>query len=472
MENRIISKITLLIAIIVIGLTSCSSFSSSNSLSQPNLYQRADPHLYNTALWEGSSSLVWEKLHRLSSARLAEMQNKTDDPTKMGWIQLASISKRNSTNNQELVRELVAWREKHPVHPANQLLPNAQTLGALINASPPQHIAILLPQTGTYGSAGALVREGFLNAYYANLPNVVNQNIKFYDTSQTTNLASLYQQAVSEGADFVIGPLTKEEVGRLGGSTSFHIPTLTLNYNEVRKQSSRNLFEYGLLPEDEAIQLADRALQAGHLNAIIIAPQNSWGKRMVSAFARRWQIHGGSIKDTWFFTANANFNNEVAHLLNVNPNTDKQLMRVDNHKSVLEQQRRHDFDVIFLFSPPKEARTIVASLRYYYTGDIPIYAPSSVYSGKPNPTKDADLNGVIVCDIPWTMKKINSSGNNAQSERLYAVGQDAYLLSQTLNRLKELPHFPIYGSTGALTLSTDHQIHRRLPCNMMRNGLL
>jgi len=90
-------------------------------------------------------------------------------------------------------------------------------------------------------------------------------------------------------------------------------------------------------------------------------------------------------------------------------------------------------------------------------------------SGRPNPAKDVDLNGVIVCDIPWNRQ---GSRDESSSNRLYAVGQDAYLLSQNLSRLAEIPSFPVYGSTGALFLSPQNQIHRRIPCTAIHNGLL
>ncbi|TAK78445.1 MAG: penicillin-binding protein activator, partial [Gammaproteobacteria bacterium] len=265
-----------------------------------------------------------------------------------------------------------------------------------------------------------------------------------------------YQKALSEGADFVIGPLTKEDVQALNRSGSFSVPTLALNYTDISWGSlPTNFYEFGLLPEDEVTQMVTRARSSGS-HAIIIAPNTTWGKRLVSAFSNRWQSAGGSIQDTWYYAANTNFNQDIAHLLNVNPDTDS-------------AQRRHDFDVIFLFAQPQEAHLIVPLLRYYYANNVPIYATSSVYSGTPNPAKDMDLNGVIVCDTPSSRQ---AAQGGASSNRLSAVGQDAYLLSQTLPRLSELPNFPMYGATGALILSSNHQIHRHVPCTMIQNGLL
>jgi hypothetical protein len=394
------------------------------------------------------------------------MQSNLDDPVKRAWIQLALINKRNSTNTPQLVRELLAWREQNPNHPANQLLPDNSTLDRLLTMPPPSKIAVLLPLQGSYGSSGQAVREGFLNAYYKNMSKVGKQTVKFYDTSTTQDIAALHQHAMLEGADFVVGPLTKSNVQQLSQTGPFTYPILALNYTDTRSLPA-NFYEYGLLPEDEVTQVADRARQRGLSRAIIIAPQSAWGNRLVTAFSNRWQAAGGKIQQTWYYTKQTNFNAEIAGLLNVNPNADKDLMKTNNDKTVLEQQRRQDFDVIFLFAQPQEARTIVPLLRYYYANNVPIYATSAVQSST-HANNDVDLNGVTVCDIP------NAGGGNdgMSSNRLYAVGQDAYLLSQALERLIMLPNFSIYGTTGALTLSPSHQIHRRLPCTTIQNGAM
>lgn len=139
-------------------------------------------------------------------------------------------------------------------------------------------------------------------------------------------------------------------------------------------------------------------------------------------------------------------------------------MKTDNNKTTLELQRRQDFDVIFMLAEPKSARAIVPLLRFYYAENIPIYSTSVIYSGSPNPQKDTDLNGVIFADTPWTLKMASNTN------RMYAVGRDAYLISNGLLRLTQLPNFPLYATTGALTLNSNHQIYRRLPWTKIENG--
>lgn len=461
MDKRILPNLIVMIAVIM--LTGCSSTSSISTSGMPSSARTTSAADYNTPLWQGNAADIWEKLQRISPSRLASLENQTTDPDKRAWLQLALISKQKNINTQQLANALMAWREHNPNHQGNQLIPDNHTLNQLESQPQPKQIAILLPQSGTYAASGRAVREGFLNSYYAGLSKAGKQNVKFYDTAQTQNMTGLYQQAFNDGADFIVGPILKDNVQQLS-SGSFTIPVLALNYTDVNWSLPSHFYEYGLLPEDEAAQIADRAHEAGHSRAIIIAPKNAWGNRMVAAFTPRWQADGGSVQDSWYYTPGGNYNKEVAQLMKVNP--------VDGRQPGT-QQRRQDFDVIFLFSQPQDSHAIVPMLRYYYVGNVPIYATSAVYSGKPNPTRDVDLNGVIICDIPWSMRVAQSaSGDSVQSDRLYAVGQDAYMLSQSMQRFSQLPNFPIYGKTGALVMSSTHQIHRRLPCVPVRNGLI
>ena len=64
-------------------------------------------------------------------------------------------------------------------------------------------------------------------------------------------------------------------------------------------------------------------------------------------------------------------------------------------------RRRHDVDAIFLSGYPQSTRLLNPQLRFYRASRIPVYATPHIYSGRPNPAQDIDLNGISFCDIPW-----------------------------------------------------------------------
>lgn len=446
---------------LIIGLLSICLLSSCTLFNRSDSYEKIG-HLtknkrHHTNMWAENPNTLWQSVQVASSKELMTLRNEITDPTKIAWIELALINKQFSNNTKRLSQKLLAWRQAYPNHPGNRLMPNNEVLYRLSEPSAPKHIALLLPQTGKQGLLAKRIKTGFLKAFYRGQVLNQNQRISFYNTTSSDQIKNLYQKVIDDGADFIVGPLSKEKVETLAITKGKAIPILALNYtpNRFQPYTSKNLFEFGLLPEDEIEQIASRAQMAGKNQAFIIAPRNQFGRRIAKAFESAWEEKGGTIIKTWYFAQDINFNQVIPRLF-------------DNQNN---NQKEVDFDVIFLFAEPKEARLIVPLLRYYYTNDISIYAASSIYSGKPDPSKDLDLNGITICDIPAHIRT-NLSKKKNLSSRLYAVGQDAYLLSQNLKRLVLLPHFPIYGRTGALMIAPSQKIHRRLPCATIQNGLV
>lgn len=426
-----------------------------------------EPDIAHHSVWVDEPAAIWQQLQHLSSAQLMALQQAEHTSEQEGWLRLALINKQYSADTAAFTNALQNWRITYPAHPAAHLIPSSETLSHIATDSNVKQIAVLLPLQGSYGKFGQRIKQGLLSAYYANMQKD-KKIIKFYDTSQTQNLTDLYNKAITDGADFVIGPLTKQEVHQFKHIEQFKVPTLALNYLDNNPASIENFYEFGLLPEDEITQMAYRAHDAGLSKAIIIAPDSGWGKKTSETFLTYWRTAGGNVQDIYYYSNHANFADDIAHLLQIDAKEDKELMHEANDKEILEDQRRQDFDVIFLFASPDKSRLIVPILRYNYVSNVPIYAPSSVLNTKFNPVKDADLAGLFICDIPGNPSE--KQNNQHANDRLQAVGQDAYLLSQSLTRLRQIPAFPIYGATGALSLSENHLIHRSVPCHALKTS--
>ncbi|MFL9708794.1 penicillin-binding protein activator, partial [Aeromonas veronii] len=98
------------------------------------------------------------------------------------------------------------WKRSIPQHPALTAMPAG--LGQLLSTelSVPLQAAVLLPLSGNLASQGQAIQYGILMSYKQSGSEL---KVKFYDT-QSKGIAPLYQQAVAEGADMIIGPLLKE----------------------------------------------------------------------------------------------------------------------------------------------------------------------------------------------------------------------------------------------------------------------
>ncbi len=474
-KNNFILRLSLLVLLTLSGCSSEPTF-MTNVLNHTSLSSASERHTVlsfdDPSYWQRSPATIWANIQEVSLPQL-QASTTNSNPDAAAWIKLAIISKENSDNTTQLINQLNAWRKENPNHPGNQLFPSDSSLSALQSATP-KRIALLLPLEGQYGVEGAAIRDGFMGAYFAEHSKTnTEQTISFYDTSKNPNIVSLYQEAISKGADVVIGPLLKSDVQQIRNAGNFPVPTIALNYSDSGSLPN-NFYEFGLSQIDEAKQVADKAWQTGMSRALIIAPQSEWGQRVSKNVIAKWQENGGTITDSLYFNEQTKLSKAIARLLKVNPRTDFDKENKNKDMAALEQQRRQDFDVVFLIAPPQSAREIVPLLRFYYVTKPPIYATSSVYSGAPSPEKDTDLNGVIFTDTPWTLNSATTSPSSVDTHvntnRLFAVGKDAYLISTDLQRFTTLPNFPIYGATGALTLTSQHQFYRRLPWAQFHEG--
>ena len=232
--------------------------------------------------------------------------------------------------------------------------------------------------------------------------------------------------------------------------------------------------------------MARLAWREGYTQSIALLPESKWGERVYAAFIDEWLQLGGEILDTQRYDATqADHGKMISSSLNLDNSKARrqQLARHLGMKLEFEPRRRQDVDFIFLIASPKQARLIRPQLRFYRASSLPVYATSRVYSGQPNAAQDADMNGIIFCDMPWTLEKDGSWRHLQQTindfwpaeasryGRLYALGIDAYRLVPYLGKTNPGMFGAYRGVTGNLTLTNQGHISRTLRCAEFRNGL-
>ncbi|CCD07247.1 Penicillin-binding protein activator LpoA precursor [Legionella pneumophila] len=417
------------------------------------------------ALWLTLTSLPQEELNTmaLEAVNKSEMQ---------GWLQLAVISRKYRNNSKSLLAALDQWQMHFSNHPANEILPNPldSISGKLL--APPKQVALLLPLSGSLSGPGNAIREGFMAAYKANRGDE-STKIKVYDTSKG-DITNTYRQAISDGAEYVVGPLTKTQVATIA-SMEHPVPTLLLNDTDASTQN--NSYSLGLSPVNEAIQVAIKARSKGYKKALIIAPNNAWGNEVTKAFISQWNEDGGHIVDSLRYEAKQDLNKSMKDFLQItnSQEREKKLKQVLGYNFQSTTSRRQDFDMIFLLAYPSKARQIMPLLKYYYAGDVPVYATSSVYGGSANALKDKDLDGIIFCDMPWVFSHQMGTKNWPEQfnsyNRLYALGVDSYTLATQLNQLILFPADGSNDSTGILYLKPTQQVARVLEWGQFKQGL-
>ncbi len=415
---------------------------------------------------------LWLTLTRIPQAQLNSLAAKASNQSVLqGWIQLALISRKYRDNPKSLLAALEQWQSQYNSHPANHILPSPLDSIANKMRARPKQVALLLPLSGALQGPGTAVRDGFMAAYKS---SETSMQVKTYDTNKG-DVASLYQNAINEGADYVVGPLIKSQVAAVA-ALSHPIPTLLLNDADTSIQENSYLF--GLSPANEATQVAIRAKNKGYSRALIIAPGNEWGKEITKAFSQQWQKSGGRVVDTFSYAPNDDLNKKMKDFLQISNSQqrEKKLRELLGQKIQPVISRRQDFDMIFLLAYPSKARQIMPLLNYYYAGDVPVYATASVYGGSANPLKDKDLDGIIFCDIPWVFSHQAGTRNWPEQfnsyNRLYALGMDSYTLATQLNQLMLFPADQSHNGEGILYLKPSQQVARVLEWGQFRQGLV
>ena len=411
---------------------------------------------------------LWLTLITLPEADLKRLKVDKDKETELhAWLQLVAISKKTYANTQDMLADIEQWKSRFPDHPGQYILSTGLSEANHDAFSNPKHIALLLPLTGPLAGPGAAIKDGFMAGV---APDV---NVRLYDT-EGVQINALYQQVIADGADYVVGPLSKAQVARVA-VMEHPVPTLLLN--DAEGLATEHAYPFGLSPIHEAKQVAIKAIQDGRSRALVIAPAGAWGDEIATAFASQWRRHGGAVVGALSYEEKDDMNAIMRDFLGISAceRRGKELKQWLGQHIELPLVRRQDFDMIFLLAYPSKARQIMPLLNYYYAGDVPVYATSSVYTGSVDAKKDKDLNGIIFCDMPWVFEHQMGHKNWPEQlnsyNRLYALGKESYALSTRLDQLLMFNALGVGEDEGVLYLSPSRQVKRVLSWGQFKEGL-
>jgi uncharacterized protein len=388
------------------------------------------------------------------------------DPIVVGWLDLGPIAVALARDPMRATAALAGWKRQFPQHPANDVLAATSTQIAAATEFPDQ-IALLLPLSGRAEAVGVAVRDGFIAAYLEQDP-ASRPRLRIYDVAAAT-VSGAYSQAIADGAGFIVGPLTKEDVAAVAPLSGGRTPVLALNFLADSISPPRNFYQFALSPEDEARSVARRVVADGRRNGVAIVPANDWGNRVAAAFADELTLLGGSVLDSQRYdTSQVDFSDVIKQALQV--------------RAVKGEPTTHRTDAAFVFvaaGSPGTARQILPQLKFHYAGDVPVYSTSDSF--EPDATANSDLDGMLFADMPWMIAndpvtaqirdgvRAAWPARTARRDRLYAFGFDAYRLVPAL-RSKTSAAADIAGVTGKLHLDEHNRIRRELDWTQIRNG--
>jgi outer membrane PBP1 activator LpoA protein len=268
--------------------------------------------------------------------------------------------------------------------------------------------------------------------------------IVYSTTGDTQGIVQAYEQAVRDGARVIIGPLTRDGVSAVAESTIVAVPTVTLNVPDASITLPRQMYVFGLQIETEAEQVARLAFTHGGRKVLLVVSQSALSQRIARAFAQQWKALKGDISDEFIYSTEA--------------------LALASLRDLLDTTAA---DVAFLAVNAPRARFI----RAYLGTQFPIYATSLVYASSADKLELYDLDGVRFMDMPWLLQEDHPAvmtylrapldSSALDEERFYALGIDAYRISQSLlDNSAEVP--TIDGVTGLISLDQQQRFTHQL----------
>ncbi|MDE2305406.1 MAG: penicillin-binding protein activator [Gammaproteobacteria bacterium] len=347
------------------------------------------------------------------------------------------------------------------------LVPGAATPTGVI-AQFPRRIALLLPLSGPTAAAAAAIRDGFVAAWLQQDP-AARPDVRIYDVAATP-LPAAYDAAVADGADFVVGPLTKQSVDALVPLANGRLPVLALNYLPDGMHAPRQFYQFALHPEDEARSVAKRLIADGHPRGVVMVPDGDWGTRVANAFSSELTGLGGAVLALAHYDpTQVDFSDIIRSELQVHEARGE----VPSH--------RPDASFVFVAGPPQITRLVMPQLKFHFAGDLPVYSMPDGYA--PDTLANADIDHMFFPDMPWMVGSdpatvaVRDAIHSAwpalatRFDRLYAFGFDAYRLVPALRSGYFDGGAPLAGVTGALSLDRDGRIHRALVWARIQDGI-
>lgn len=443
------------------------------------------------------TAAIWRNLSSLPVFDLDRNALTARSPAAKAWWLLARDINAALTGRDQL-RLWHQWRADHPRHGAARFPPPA-----LVRIPPdPMKVALFVPLSGPFGSAGEAVRDGFLAAYlYA---STGQQHIRIYDTG-AISVEAAYEQALGQGADVIVGPLQKPLVATLADLAP-DVPVIALNHleedpeagqpkppnaspepnpNDGKSPRSRepgpaeggggHLVQLSLAVEDQAEAIA-LALAADGIERVVLFDNPArWSVRARARFEA--ELEGIEVVGFGTFRTVEDVTAIVGDALHIAASHARAaaIEQLLGTSFEFAPRRRDDVDAIVALVDADELKSLKPALDFHFARDLPVYVPSTAIDG----TGLDRLEGVRVCAIPW---RLHPSGL-AESVRaafpashgtyaaLFALGVDGFRLANQLRRLTDR-EAPISGSTGMLTLGEHGRIQRELVWARVTRGRL
>ncbi len=459
-------------------------FQKNDPVRAVNLYLQLEESLTDARDIDASRRRLWAGLLVSNPQVMRTASQITSSELIRGWLSLGALAVATGQQGIGWSNGLIGWRADYPAHPAGSII-DTLDFREPGTFDYPRQVALLLPLSGNTGSLGDAIQNGFFAAYYRNNAGLGDtQQVRVYDVVRLGGAQAAYEEALADGAEFVVGPLLRNSVTALAGRGVLPVPMLTLNYLPENIERPPGMYQFALSPEDEARTAAQRAILDGRTRGLALVPNSDWGRRLLTSFTSEYEMLGGTLLEYRYYQpTDQDFSFEIQNLMGLALSVQRyQRLRANLGGGLqFDPRRRADAEFVFLAADAPVGRLLKSQLKFHYSGDLPVYSTSRIYAldGRSN----SDLNGVGFADTPWTIApqpriadlpatfgEFWPEQQTLLQSRLHAMGYDAYLLINELYASDGLTIAALDGATGRLFLDESGRVRRQLPWAEFRSG--
>ena len=194
--------------------------------------------------------------------------------------------------------------------------PMAQKPGEAVNANAAVgegqvRVALILPLSGQGNAAAA--GQSMKNAAEMALAEFKSPNIQLLvkdDGGTVQGAQAGAQQAISEGAEIIIGPLFAQSVSAVGQvARSSNIPVIAFSTDV--SVAARGVYLLSFLPETDVRRIVDFSVARGKRSFAALLPDNAYGTVVEGAFQQEVSRRGGRVLVLDRYAPDANRINEA-----------------------------------------------------------------------------------------------------------------------------------------------------------------
>ncbi|AWB66282.1 hypothetical protein C2869_07485 [Saccharobesus litoralis] len=431
-----------------------------------------------TGLTQNSDD-TWAQITQLGTEGLRAFDNEQEKQLS-GWLNLLNITRTYADTPKQMLVNIRHWQAQYQGHPAASQLPDS--LLAALETEPyrPKNVTVFLPLSGKFARQGQVVQQGIMAGYYSQQNLLSLDTLTFVDTNNT-DIATLELET-----DFIIGPLLKSNIEAVQQKFT-QIPILLLNQLDELALDKMH-YAFSLSPESEARQAAQKLAEIGYQHPIVIAANNSYGKRVAETFISEFTELTNIEPEVAYFKNSQEIKASVEYLME----TDASKQRIKTIKALLgnpsnfesDARNRQDVDLIYVYGNTAQIKLLKP---YVDINTAPFAKPSPIYTTSNGFSSDLtiadlkDLNGISFSEMPWVLPTRKQevtlasemqqlwNGNDDKAARLFAFGYDSFRIIPHLAQMRAFSGFHHIGLSGKLLVEPNGMVSRQLAWAQYKN---